>query len=771
MVSIFKYLTLLAFLSCVGAVQAAPQPTAVLTDKTIHLSLAKHLDILEDPERSLGIQEVISPQYAAQFYANTQDTPNFGRTHSAYWVRFTLSNQSELQWYTRIKALLGHDVTLYVLNNNGQIITDEIAHYLPKQGLHTWSLKLPEQQTLQFYLRATNGDSIFSLPLELFASDAFVEQTRLYHNLYASIIAALLIMAIYNLLSYFVLRESSYFALAIHIASVAVIVQITNPVYEGLDFLQNTDLHFFTAPIYIAVISFLVFCRRLLLTNENLPRLDKLISGTVFASGGLMLVTGWVPQGAFLSQLMFVIAFALIMVASVMRTIQGYRIAKYFLGIFLLIIVMVIPSAVINVVAETQWQSSNFYTTGITTLLFLLFLSIVQSLKVRERREQEQLAVASKQAADNFLMTISHELRTPMQALIGIGELLEKTPLNSTQQDYLRKQDYASKHMLELINDILDFSVMSKDGQAIDKEYESFYLQGLLDDLDQLLSVSAKQKALTLTISKAPSCPPLLGDVSHLKQVLVNLLDNAIKFTEQGCVELAIQLQKNRDQRVMTVTFQISDTGVGIPVDQHPHLFEPFFQIGHPDRQRSGSGLGLAISHQLVRQMGGELRLRNRLKHGTCFFFTLDLRIDEQHERMEIAASKNKISLKPLNGSRILFVEDDSLNQLIGQKLLTSQGADVLLASSGREAIRQMREQPCDLVLMDLDLPDIDGYETTLIIKADKSIPDCPIIALTAHAIGGEEEQCLDAGMSDYLAKPYNIDELIDMILKHHKPA
>lgn len=767
--AMFKYILLLAVMLCMGISHAAPQPTVTLTNETDTLTLVSELGILEDPERALSIQQVASPTYAQQFYSNTQKAPNFGRTNSAYWLRFTLNNQSDLKWYTRINALLGHDVALYVFSADGkQIKTDDVAQYLPDYGPHAWSLTLPKQKKLQFYIRASNGDSILSLPIELFSSDAFIAQTQQDHNLYASIIAALLIMALYNFLSFLVLRDSSYLALAIHIVSVAAIMQITHPVYAGLDFLQDTDSHFFTAPIYIAVISFVIFCRELLKTMVSTPKLDKLLLGITFTSAGLILVTGWVPQGTYLPQLMFVLAFILVLVASVIGSFQGNRIAKYFLFIFATIILMVIPNAIINVVAAAHWQSTKFYSTGLATLVFLLLLSLVQSEKIRGWREQEQRASASKEATDNFLMNISHELRTPVQALIGIGALLKKTPLDPTQQSYLQKQDYASQHLLGVVNDILDLGAMSRGAQAAHTAHESFTLHSILDDLKQLLSVSAEQKGLTFSVSITPAvCPPLLGDASHLKQVLLNLLDNAIKYTHKGGVKLSIDLLKHPELPMTTVHFEVSDTGIGISKDMQPHLFKPFFQVRGSNQRHSGSGLGLAISHQLVKQMGGELQLRNQNHEGTCFFFTLNLPIPTENGQVETVITQNKTKKEPLTGIDILFVEDDPLNQLIGQKLLIAHGANVIVAGTGQEAIRQIRQQPCDLVLMDLDLPDIDGYETTRVIRADEHIPHCPIIALTAHAIGGEEEKCLAAGMNDYLAKPYAIGELIEIVLKH----
>jgi signal transduction histidine kinase/CheY-like chemotaxis protein len=747
---------------------ATPQQAVILDDKIAKFSLATHLEVLEDPGRSLSIQHVSSPAYSTQFTPNTQSVANFGRTHSAYWVRFTLNNQSELKWYMRINALLGHDVALHVFGENGKEVTQQVALYLPNYGLHAWSLRLPSQESLQFYLRATNGDSIFSLPLELFTSDDFVEQTRLDHNLYVSILAALLLMFVYNLISFFVLRERGNLALAIHSLSVAAILHSLNPVYNGFNFLQDTDSHFFTAPIYICVLSFLFFCQELLQTSTRVPILNRLILGVAFFSVALIFVTGWIPRGTLLPQLMLILSISLVTVASIKMSLRGCYIAKYCLLIFIIIILIVIPNVVINLVAETQWDSAKSYLNAIGTVVFLLLLSIVQSLKVREWREKEQFVAVSKEATDNFLMTISHELRTPMHSLIGIGELLKGTELNSEQKNYLNKQENAAQHMMELINDILKLGGMSSGSQTVDLVQEPFELQGLLDDLNQLMSVPAQDKGLALVITSVPSiCPTLLGDAKHLKQVLINLLDNAIKSTERGTVSLRVGLKKDDDLSLMTAFFEINDTGFGIPEDKQPYLFQPFYQVKHSDQQRSGSGLGLAISHQLVTLMGGELQLRNQLKVGSSFFFTLNLPIREEIKHPEIEVSGEKTKLLSLQGLRILFVDDDSLNLFVGQKLLTSKGAEVLLASTGEDAIRQVREQSCDLVLMDLSLPDMDGYEAARHIRADKSIPNCTIIALTAHAIGEEREKSLQSGMDDYLAKPYSIDALVEIILKN----
>ncbi|CAA6819581.1 MAG: Signal transduction histidine kinase, partial [uncultured Thiotrichaceae bacterium] len=514
----YSFIILLTFFCLANKTLASSPPSGViLTGQADMLSLSPYLEVLEDSGRSLSIEQVTSSAHTQQFYPNTQAIPNFGRTRSAYWIRFKLENRSEQKWYARINALSGHDVALYVLDSAGEEVTGRVAQYMPRYGLHAWSLTLPEQEPLQFYWRATNGDSIFSLPVELFTADAFVEQTRVDSTLYASIIAALLIIAAYNLLSFLLLREKSYLTLTVHIVSIAAIIQFNHSVYNGLGFLKDTDAHFFTAPIYIAAISLLIFCRQLLQLPQKTPRVDRVLRWTAYLSIILMCVTGWIPGGTFLPSLTALFTFALIIIASFIRSLQGYRIAQYFLLIFMLVILIVIPNALINVFDETHWQSAKFYSTGIATSLFLLLLSVVQAEKVRELREQKQRAIVNREATNNFLMTISHELRTPMHIMAGIGEMLRNTPLDRTQTDYLHKFETASRHMLSLVNDILDLGSISQGEMAFKRDNEPFELQQLLDELGRLFSISVKQKGLTLVLPDIdPSVPVFFGDAKRL---------------------------------------------------------------------------------------------------------------------------------------------------------------------------------------------------------------------------------------------------------------
>lgn len=761
------------FLVLTGLSHATPIIPVVLTNQLDHINPAPQLEILEDPSRQLKIHQVSSPQYAEQFHPNTQNSPNFGRTRSAFWMRFKLENQSDLKWYARINAVLGKDVSLYVLTSTGQIATDNIAKHIPNYGLPVWSLTLPKQEPLQFYLRATNGDSILNLPIELFSSDAFLEQTRVEHNIFSSIIAAILIMAGYNLFLFFTIRENSYITLVIHILSMAAIIHIIYPVYNGFGFLRDTDSHFLAAPMYVMVASLLLYCRQLLHTHQNLPRLDQAMQWLTFASIVLLFITGWIPRGTLLAQFCILSMFTLVIIASIARSLQGYRIARYFLLIFLLMTFLIAPDVIINAINEKQWQSSKLYSTGLATLLFPLFLSVVQSEKVREWREQKQRAETAREATNNFLTTISHELRTPMHAVIGINELLKGTSSDHVQKDYINKLEAASRHMLGLINDILNLARMDKDQQLLELNNEPFNLEVLTDELDKLFSISSTQKGLELKIRiMVQPCPPLCADVKRLKQILVNLLSNAINYTDKGSIKLSIFPHRDNTGKAMLVHFEISDTGIGIPLDQQAYLFQPFYQIDNgTTRPRGGSGLGLSISYQLVKQMGGELQLESKPNEGSRFFFTLRLPIHADSKKAPVHTQSEppaKPDLNTLQGIRILLVDDEALNLFIGKELLAAHGAQVILANTGKEAINQVQRQAIDLILMDVSMPDMSGYEATQFIRNIQLIPQPPIIALTAHAISGERERCLNAGMDDYLTKPFTIESLIDMILKHH---
>lgn len=433
--------------------------------------------------------------------------------------------------------------------------------------------------------------------------------------------------------------------------------------------------------------------------------------------------------------------------------------ARIFVWAFLIMNVSCTPILLYGLDLFDDWESA-FSSLMLGFLLFIVLLSLNQSRHTRELREQAQQIEAASKAKDAFLTTMSHELRTPMHAVVISGTLLQQTKLTPQQSNYVEKLQASAQHMLDLINNILDVSRLNHTKSDI--KVQLFTLEDILENLEKLLGDQAREKGLTFTLkSEYPITRSLLGDPIRISQILLNLLDNAVKFTDHGLVSLRIKPMGQWSNRV-ELQFTVSDTGIGLSIKEQERLFEPFFQANSSiSRRYRGTGLGLTISHDLVKHLGGELQVRSKPTQGSSFSFKLILALAEQPTNFSPPAA-----IQTYQEKRVLLVDDDALNQFFGKELLTVLGVKVELAESGAVALSKLKETRYDLVFMDVSMPDLDGYQTTQLIRHELGLSQLPIVALTAHAISGEQERCLAAGMNDYLAKPFSMQELETMLTR-----
>ncbi|MBT3196349.1 MAG: response regulator [Gammaproteobacteria bacterium] len=380
--------------------------------------------------------------------------------------------------------------------------------------------------------------------------------------------------------------------------------------------------------------------------------------------------------------------------------------------------------------------------------------------EVEERKQAEQRARAADKSKSAFLANMSHEIRTPMNGVIGLSHLTLQCDLSPEVREYLNKIQLSANSLLSIINDILDFSKIEADQLYLEKI--DFELKKVLNQVSSIVMLKAKEKGLAIELDIAPEVPHYLnGDPNRLGQILINLMGNAIKFTDQGKVITQILLEQQQDKKIV-LKFRVSDTGIGISEEHLGHLFKSFSQAdSSTTRKYGGTGLGLVIAKQLVEMMEGTISVESQPNVGTTFTFTVSLQKGEEPQCSEVdKVESNALEIPQFDGLKVLLAEDDETNQMVAQYILLKAGAEVTIVANGVEASNAVNEDHFDLVLMDIQMPVMDGYEATQLIRNAHSITELPIIAMTANAMKGVREKVLAVGMNDFLTKPIEVEKL-----------
>ncbi|MBI5925055.1 MAG: response regulator [Aquabacterium sp.] len=445
------------------------------------------------------------------------------------------------------------------------------------------------------------------------------------------------------------------------------------------------------------------------------------------------------------------------------------------------VLAMLLPCAAYSLTRHDSYGVFGAVSLTAFTALLLLethraYVRLVELLTLRfeherilgEREQALKLAQHHSEAKSRFLASMSHEMRTPLHGLLGLSRLLRDDEVRPVALRRLELLERSGDHLLTVINDVLDVSKI--EAGHVNIERACFDLTSLVDEVAGVSTVTANRKGLHLRLrtDDLPDGYAVAGDAMRVRQVLHNLLGNAIKFTDQGHVTLHVQLMEGE-----RVSFVVQDTGIGIPEEEQAHIFDAFHQIDNGlGKRHGGTGLGLTIARELCRAMGGDLSCSSQRGVGSTFECILHLpRSDER------PVVRGHAGIRPLTSAcTVLLVEDNPINALVAEAALRQIGAEVQVVDDGRKAIDWLARQSAHLVLMDCQLPVLDGFESARLIREQErqlGLTAVPIVALTANIFPGERQRCLDAGMDDYLGKPFRREDLHAMLVRHvvHKRA
>lgn len=745
---------------------AAASPELVLNNQIAAqrdaLKILDYAVIMEDPSSQLTLEDVLLKQsYFGESGAIGGQLDLF-MTPSAYWFRTIINNQSDKEnWYFVVSGSLSRHVEIYLKEkaSKGPFIRQQI---LPYSRMKQYQLSLMPKQQYELYFRVQDKQAPIYIAPRLNSSTQILADIMLTYPIYSFVIGGLLTLALYNLLYFLYLRDRSFLALSVFIFSFVLEVGNHSGLWSYFNFFREYMAGMGAMFGLIAISATISMTCNWLGVRDNLPRMYLLLKILFWACLVLVPVQWWLGHGTVIVGSIGLLLIPPFLSVTFLRYRQGFHYPIMLRASVFLMLLAFIPSLLrgAGLIGDVRLLTDGMY---FILLIALLMLSLTQAEQVRTKSEHAERIAASNKAKDQFLTTMSHELRTPMNAVVSSGRLLEHTPLYGEQKEYVSRLNTSSDHMLELINDILDLARL--DSSLLNIETIPLKLDKVLQQVNQLLSEQAHSKSLKLTLDNRFHSinKQLLSDPTRLQQILLNLLGNAIKFTEHGEVSLKIT-PLDVTANTVRLLFEVKDTGLGMKAEQHKKLFQPFLQADNSTtRKYGGSGLGLAISQKLVGLMGGELKVDSELGVGSRFFFSLDF--DLQDPEVEPIQMTPEYSSLP-EGFHVLLVDDDEMNRFFGKKLLAHLKVNVDVAESGEEAIQMLDKQAFDLVFMDVSMPGMDGYETTRSIRQDGRYKDLLIVALTAHAIVGERERCIAVGMNDYLSKPFEFDDIKQILTR-----
>lgn len=756
---------------------------------------APYISFLEDPGLAFTLNDILKDTNAEKFSYDTldKDALGFGYTHSAYWLRLVLRNtdNNPVERIIEINYARLSDVHFYRPDASGNYQSVQTGNDFPistqpyKNRNLVFPVTLAANSAQVFYFRLHTATSM-NVPVNIWTPEAFFHYERDDYFTQAAYYGMAAAMVIFNLLLFIALRDRMYLLYVFFVTLMSLSMASQNGLaHEYLWPESGAWSRVSTSIAYsLAFIALLIFMQRMIHTRIIMPGLNKVIHLFVgiqilFILGYMVSLETFVAPSAFL----FLVTALLILGTGLYGAYKRQRSAYFFLAAFAMLVIGIVTTVLtnygvlpINIFTQNALQLGS----GFEMLLLALALAdrfnevrrdkertqekalrvqqrLVENLQESERElaRSRDAAEAANRAKSAFLANMSHEIRTPMNGIIGMAGIMQRGDVSTKQADQLNKINTAAEHLLGIINNILDISKIEAGKLVVEEVPVDINI--LMKNVSSILSSRAKSKGIPLHVKQGIYQPNLYGDPIRLQQALLNYATNAIKFTEKGSITLTvINLAETVD--TVTVRFEVQDTGIGIAPEILPQLFSAFEQADNSTTRRyGGTGLGLAITRRLAKLMGGEAGVESVAGVGSTFWFTAILKKNLESEfvaKAEELSNAESTIRQRYHGARVLVVDDEPLNREVAQEQLQDAGLVVDTAEDGAQAITMAQNNTYVVILMDMQMPTVDGLDATRMIRTLPGYQKTPIIAITGNAFADDKSRCLNAGMNDFLTKP-----------------
>lgn len=779
-------------------------PVAVLSDQVNNYNLIPYLSYLKQ-ENNLTFEQAQAQLQAGKFHPLKQDYPNLGFSQGDHWFHFSLKNAVEMERTLLVEvdyAIL--DTLEFYCYGNGSapryfLAGDHLQYESRQISVRNYliPLSVSAREVVNCLVKLRSNSNV-ALPIRVYDEISYIESSHQSERWLGVLYGIAVALMIYNLIQYVLMRDTLFLFFLLHVLGGILYTSFSDGSLSAFWIALNLQDSGALIAIGMCSSGAILFSSRFLALKVASPRLNLLCKALVVGAVLMSAYSIFDPNG-FMHWLVTVYSLLIsgfLLVCGVKRYFDRFNQA----GIYLLgfgAVFLMAGWMVLNVLffhSDVRWVT---YGLSLVWVAELVVLSVVLSSRVRSVEEEHsnleermQVMKSENQTKTDFMAKVSHEIRTPMNGMLGLIELLLSTPLNKDQRRYISAIQNAGKGLLHVINDVLDFSRIEAGKMSISED--PFDLKELLSDACAIYEYDARKKCVELGCFIAPGTPlQLIGDATRIRQVILNTLSNALKYTEKGFVHINVQLTDHIHNDKLVLRFEIEDSGVGISAQDQSKLFQSYSQV-NSNVHKPGTGLGLVISQQFVNLMGGEMGVQSELGAGSCFWFNLplgvpdDVRIaegavmldlfngepdDEKEPEIQIDASFTPFREKALQKGIVLVVEDNAINQNVIYEFLQKMDLSCELADNGRSAVELIRSgQHYDLILMDCEMPVMDGYEAAnKILKWQKSkeIINTPIIALSAHAMDRHRQMAFDAGMVDYITKPITYEQLHNKLARY----